>query len=361
MSLYKKYKIIKKVVETETVVSLYLEPVEKTPLENFKPGQHLMFKVGFPGDDVHHFRFYSFSEAYNDQYYRVSVKREDSPAKGIPPGKCSTFLFNEIKEGQVLEAKGPSGDFHINPQEKDPVVLVAGGIGITPLLSMIKTISRKNPKRKIYFFYGVNCKEEHAFQEELDELNKKNLNLHITTFYANVRSTDVEGIDYDYEGFINLKKIAEIVPDLQVEYYICGPSAMMDYVSAGLEDHGVKKENLHFESFVGKFESFKSSGEGVEDEKRGLVKENKEGGFQIEFSKSRKKLGWNAKYDSLLEFAEDHDIEIPSGCLFGDCGTCLTRIKSGKVKYKHPTLVEPGAGECLPCSSVPLSDIVLEV
>jgi uncharacterized protein len=80
----------------------------------------------------------------------------------------------------------------------------------------------------------------------------------------------------------------------------------------------------------------------------------------VAFMRSNKKLPWDSRYRSILEFAEAHDIEMSSGCLFGDCGSCLIKIQQGKVKYIHDTSVIPGNGECLPCSSVPVEDLVLD-
>ena len=359
MSVYTKYKIRKKVRENTSVVSLILEPVEQVPLRKFKPGQHLLFKVKVPGDPVPILRHYSFSDEYNAKHYRISVKREAAAAPGVPGGKCSHFFCDELEEGAVLEAKGPIGDFTVDPQDQHPIVLIAGGIGITPLLSMLKSITRENPDRQVFFFYGVNSREEHTFREELQSQKEINKNLKVITFYATVREQDVPGRDYDHIGFLNVDTILETVGDMDASFYVCGPGPMLDYMLGELKSRGVAQSKLHHESFGGVPVAGTEPVEAAPPAQK--VNRKKPGTLEIEFCRSGKRMAWNEAYGSILEFAEDHDVDIPSGCLFGDCGTCLTKVKSGSVRYNHPTLVVPGEDECLPCSSKPESDLILDV
>lgn len=351
MNSYRKYKVIKRVEETKLVVSLYLGPVDDIPLSIFIPGQHLMFKVHVPGQEIAVFRYYSFSDSFHPEYYRISVKKE---------GLVSSYLGDRLKEGDILEAKGPMGDFHSNPLDSRPVALIAGGIGVTPLLSMIKTVAILNPGKKVYFFYGVNTCGDHSFQGEIQKLKKDYDNLSVTTFYNQVRPYDVRGLDYDYEGFINIKNIWQVIrEEMQMEYYICGPGGMMNYIMEELKKSGVNEDNIHFESFNSQ------NVRGVEDELQEpmMHRDNRKinAGFSIEFLRSGKKVPWDSRYRSILEFAEGNDIEINSGCLFGDCGTCLTEIKEGDVRYLHQTMVKVEQGKCLPCSCIPTSNVVLNV
>jgi ferredoxin-NADP reductase len=358
---YRRFEVVRKVKENSSVVSLYLKPVDDEPLTEFKPGQHLMFKFQIPGRQIPEFRYYSFSDKYEKDYYRVSIKRELPPlqAAGLPPGLCSSYICDGICEGMILEAKGPSGDFFVVPEENSPVVFIAGGIGITPLLSMIKSIAHINPGRQVYFFYGVNEKRDHSFCEELNQLKKDHSNFSITTFYAKAGNDDIKGLDFDHEGFIDFEKISKIIPHLNLDHYICGPGAMMNYVSEYLQKSGLSKEKIHTESFN---DPNKNIVQGEEPEMG--INENsnskKHDEFIVDFTKSNRKLPWDKRYRSILEFAEANDIEISSGCLFGDCGSCLTKVHEGGVKYIHDTMVVPGKGECLPCSSVPLGYLALE-
>lgn len=361
MSSYRSFEVVRKVRENGSVVSLYLKPTDDAPLKQFKPGQHLMFKFRIPGCEIPVFRYYSFSDKFRTDCYRVSVKKELPPAQHpcVPPGLCSSYICDDIREGTILEAKGPSGEFYLTPEEDSPVVLIAGGIGVTPLLSMIKSIAEINPKRKVDFFYGVNGKHDHSFQSEMDDLRKTNSAFSISTFYADVRNGGVKGLDYDYEGFIDMATVVSKVSSPNADYFVCGPAAMMKYVSGSLETFGVPKEKIRTESFSQSYETVLNAelSEVAIDENENRVKHN---GLVIEFTKSNKRLLWDSRYKSILEFAEANDIEISSGCLFGDCGSCLTNLREGKVKYIHATAIEPGSGECLPCSSIPLENLALE-
>ena len=358
---YRRFEVVKKVRENSSVVSLFLKPVDDAPLKEFKPGQHLMFKFQLPGREIPEFRYYSFSDKFQKEHYRVSIKKELPPPQlaGLPPGLCSTHICDEIREGMVLEAKGPSGDFYVAPEEKFPVVFIAGGIGITPILSMIKSIAEINPDREVYLFYGVNGRGDHSFRGEIDHLRNNHPNFSITTFYAKAGNADVKGLDYDYEGFIDVEKINRIVPNADLYYYICGPAAMMNYVCDSLRRSGVPDERIRTESFNDPYKNVaqRTNGDLGTPEKSASATHE---GVMVDFTRSNRKLLWDNRYRSILEFAEAHDIEISSGCLFGDCGSCLTNVQEGIVKYIHNTTVIPGKGECLPCSSVPVGNLVLD-
>ena len=356
MALYERFEVIKKLPESRNVISLYLAPADGQELKKFKPGQHLLFRLHIPGIDIPVFRYYSFSDTFNDKYYRVSVKKECVNTNGVEKnGLCSGYMFDVVKEGDVLEAKGPSGEFCISPGENAPLVLIAGGIGITPLLCMLKSVAEENKYREAYLFYGVNEREEHSFFDELQAIKDVHRGSCIYIFYNRVKDDDEQGRHFDYEGFISVEKIVELLPALHAQYYVCGPAGMMKYVTEGLERLGVERDTIHTESFnLDADPSTVPSGPLVPEG------ENETSGITIEFNRSGKKLVWDDRYRSILEFAEAHDIEISSGCLFGDCGTCLTKLNSGEIKYLHETMAQPGVGKCLPCSCVPCSNIVLD-
>ncbi|MHB1178606.1 MAG: FAD-binding oxidoreductase [Daejeonella sp.] len=363
MQAYRSFQVTRKVKESNLVVSLYLSPIDQNPLIKFKPGQHLMFKLHIPGHEIPVFRYYSFSDHYHPEYYRISLKKELPPVNNpmLPEGLASSYLFDVVKEGDILEAKGPSGNFYLLPEEENhPVVLIAGGIGITPLLSMIKSIALTNPRREVYFMYGVNDRGDHSFLNELQILRAGHSNFYFLTFYTKVGFDDVQGLHYDYEGYINIEKVSQLNRHIiNPEYYICGPAAMMDYLTAELEKAGVEKNKIYTEAFNNNLNGPTLN----EEEQKLLLKEKSVKNsteFLIEFQQSNRKLQWNKQYKSILEFAEANDIEISSGCLFGDCGTCLTGIIQGDVQYIHPTLVKPGVGQCLPCSCIPSGNLVLE-
>lgn len=363
MSIYRKYKVIKKVKESNWVVSLYLGPIDNAPLAEFKPGQHLMLRLRIPECEIPVFRYYSFSDNYHPEYYRISIKKEipplDNPA--LPEGLCSSYIYDKVNEGDILEAKGPSGNFFINAEEKNPVVLIAGGIGITPLLSILKTIAAVNPKREVYFFYGINEKCQFAFQNEVLEIRWSCPGFNLAIFCLKLHASDVRGRDFDYTGFINSDTIFKQTRKVNADYYICGPVGMMEYITGELEMIGVAKDKIHIESFASNVHNSVLEKEAADllNSEEDLLETDAQ--MTIEFTRSNRKIPWDERYKSILEFAEANDIYINSGCLFGDCGTCLTPIHAGEIRYTHSTMVEPESGKCLPCSCVPISSLRLEV
>lgn len=344
--MYKEYKVVKKVKESSLVFSLYLEPADGSETQPFLPGQHLMFKFNIPGSDIPYFRYYSFSEVYHPKYYRVSVKKE---------GVCSSFIFDNVKEGDILLAKGPQGTFNLEAEKDTPVALFGGGIGITPVLCMAKTIATSNPSRRVALFYGVNDREQHSFKQELQEFKAAYPLVEVHTFYNNIHPDDVEGTDYDYHGFIDFSLLHADFKQGNTGFYICGPAPMMEYVERSLKDAGAADEYIFTESFsslIAPEQDEDNTDEPASDTSSVI---------SIYYNKAGVELQWDARYRSILEFSEANDIEIVSGCLFGDCGTCLTTLMKGEVKYTHPTMIVPDAGDCLPCSCVPLTNIVLDV
>lgn len=355
MPTYRKYRITDKVKESEAVVSLYLSPLDGLPLEPYRPGQHLMVKVTPAGETINHFRHYSFSDCPNGQHYRLSIKREMPRMEGGKPGKCSNHIHDGLAVGDVIEAKGPMGDFSLDPEADTPVALIAGGIGVTPLLSMAKSIVATNPERQVYFLYGVTGAREHAFKDELWRLKACGANFRLVTYYAEGGAGSQKGVDFDREGFVSVDDIAKALPLTAVQYYICGPVAMMDHIANELSGRGVAHGQVHRESFVSGVQDAAGSAIGCSgaDTQQGTA-------IEIVFSRSEMTLVWDSRYGSILAFAEDNGIEIPSSCLFGDCGTCLTRLIAGEVRQLHPTLVKPNPGECLVCSCVPIGNISLD-
>ncbi|MBO9571218.1 MAG: hypothetical protein J7497_03270, partial [Chitinophagaceae bacterium] len=240
--MYKKYKVARKIKESDLVFSLYLQPADSSTLTPFLPGQHLMFKFNLPGNDISLFRYFSFSDSFNEKYYRVSVKKEGGP--------CSSYIFDHLNEGDIVEAKDPQGNFVLDIDADNPVALFAGGIGITPLLCMIKTVSLKNPSRRISLFYGVNDNTHHAFKKELHELKTNYPSLEVVTFYKNISDQDIKGVNYDHHGLIDLALLHPDFRNATTGFYICGPAIMMEFISNGLKNAGIDEKNIHTESFV---------------------------------------------------------------------------------------------------------------
>ena len=350
---FRKFKVTSKEKETSDITSFYLAPHDGKELPEFLPGQFLTFQIPVPTQPHPVIRCYSLSDSpFHPERYRVSIKRvlapRDNPSS--PPGLISNYFHDSLNENDIVDVKAPSGHFHLSMAKKFPVVLLAGGVGITPLLSMLNAITEMGSQREVWFFLGVRNKKDHVMKEHLEMVARENENVRLRVFYSAPGETDVLDEDYHVKGRVNVENLKTILPSSNFDYYICAPPPMVKDLRKDLADWGVPKKNIHFEAFGPatvkgcKAEPGKASG----------VKIN------IQFEKSGKTLVWDSKSESLLDFAELNGISIDSGCRAGNCGTCLTAIKHGKVELVGEPGSEPEAGSCLTCISIPKEDLTLD-
>src|SRR5688572_19904113 len=161
---YRKFAVAKKARECEDVCALYLKPHDGKALPPFKPGQYLTFQLDIPGRDKPLIRCYSLSDSpHHSGYYRVTIKKEKCPANRpeLPPGAASSYFADTVKEGDILNVKAPAGHFCLEMSRTNPIVLIAGGVGVTPLLCMAQALAASGSKRETWFFYGVRNGQEH--------------------------------------------------------------------------------------------------------------------------------------------------------------------------------------------------------
>jgi uncharacterized protein len=350
----RKFVLKGKVLEADSQCSMYLVPHDGKPLPPFEPGQYLTFSFSVPGKKKPITRCYSLSDSYNPNYYRVTVKRIPPPRDmDVPPGLGSNHFHHNTKVGDIIDCKAPSGHFWMEKNADFPVVLIGGGIGLTPVLSMLNTIVEMGSKRETWFFYGLRAGEEHCQKEYLKRIDEENDNVHMHICYSRPGPNDEKGRDYTDEERVSVDLFKRLLPSSNYDYYMCGPGPMMNSIVTDLEDWGVPKKQIHFEAFgpasVKKPAAATDSG-----------KSEKSASFDIKFARSDKTIPWDPDAASLLEFAEEHDIDLESGCRAGNCGTCKQAVKSGDVEY----LQEPGSpvddGYCLMCVSVPKTNMVID-
>lgn len=242
---FKAFKVVQKVQESAQIVSLYLQPADGAPLAPFKPGQYVSVRMKTPEMPYTQIRQYSLSDRPNSQTLRISVKRELAPQADptLEAGLLSNLLHDHIQTGDVLEVHAPMGDFVLQERGR-PVVLLAGGVGITPLLSMAKA-AREVPVALLQF---VQKKADHAFRQELQDLQQQNSNVKVVTFYTETTSEDVRGVDFDEQGLITREKLLKHIPQ-DADFYYCGPSGFMQAVENLLDDLQVAPQNRFFEAF----------------------------------------------------------------------------------------------------------------
>lgn len=352
----RKYRIDRKQPEGGGICSFYLKPHDGKEHPPFDPGQYLTFQLKVPGKDKPVIRCYSLSDSpLQRDYYRVSIKKVPPPRDrpDLPPGLSSNFFHDQLEEGDILDVKAPSGKFFMDQTKHTPVVLIGGGVGLTPVLSMVNTITMSGSKRETHFFYGLRNKAEHVMKEHLEQLARDHENIHLHICYSNPDDDAVQGVDYQHPERVSVDLFKRVLPSNNYDFYICGPPPMMESLVKDLGEWGVPDGNVHFEAF-GPASVKKAKPKPAADAAAPAES------FEVEFAKSGKKVAWDGS-DSILEFAEANGIAMDSGCRAGNCGTCITAVKSGDVKYVEEPGAQPEAGSCLPCVSVPKSNLSLEV
>lgn len=356
---WRKFEVFKREPEPGDVCSFYLRPHDGKPLPGFKPGQYLTFQLNIPGKDKPIVRCYSLSDGPRREYYRVSIKRCPAPRgkPEIPPGLSSNFFHDHVKESDILDVRAPGGHFFLDLDATGPIVLIGGGIGITPVLSMLNTLVADGTlKRQVHFFLGVRNSKEHPMKAHLEELNKLHEKLTLHVCYSNPDEKDVKDRDYQHAERVSIDLFKRVLPSNNFDFYLCGPPPMMESVVPGLEEWGVPEDRVHYEAFG------PASIKKVKKEEPAAVETSGAAvaGIEIVFAKSNRTCTWTAASGTLLEFGEKNGITMDFGCRAGNCGTCLTAVKEGDVTYSTPPGAAPEKGSCLTCVAVPKTKLVLD-
>jgi len=247
---WRKFRIDKVVEENDTIKSFYFAPVDGDPLAKFKPGQHLTFQLKIPGRSKPVIRCYSLSNSSNRKtFYRVSIKKQLPPpnAKEAPSGVASCYFHDELSEDDVLDVRAPSGKFYLDLAKETPIVLIAGGIGLTPSLSMLDTLFDNRSERKIHLLYAVQNKNEQIMEKRFVVFQKKLMNFSFHRFYTDCDESELN--DNVHQGFINCSLMPDLGIEFSSDFYVCGPPPMMNAMVDGLKSQGVSEDRIHFESF----------------------------------------------------------------------------------------------------------------
>jgi uncharacterized protein len=352
----RKFRIVKRRVENIAgdICSFYLEPHDGGVLPPFLPGQFLTFELNIPDHPVPVVRCYSLSDSPTvRERYRLTIRRMQPPPNAgseVAGGLSSSFFHNSLKEGDVVDVLAPNGGFYLDTQSDRSVVLIAGGVGITPLLSMLKWLAHTRSSRETWLFYAVRNSRDIALLDEIREIVENNTHFHLIIIYSEPTGQCVKGSDYHCAGFLSVDVLRRYLKTSNYEFYICGPPPMMESIMRQLTDWGVPDAEIHFEAF------------GPASVKRvtNLEQASDTGGMKVEFTRSRKSCVWTRAAGTLLELAEANGVRINSGCRVGNCSTCVTALKRGEVTYLARPASKPVQGSALVCIAYPDGDVALD-
>ncbi|KFF15612.1 NO-inducible flavohemoprotein [Chryseobacterium sp. JM1] len=231
------------VEESSEVKSFYLKPKDQGSIADYLPGQYLSVKLFIPGLGHEQVRQYSLSSAFNPEYYRISVKKEVHP--NAPEGAVSNVLHQK-NTGDEIWVSAPSGVFHAGVDGNQPLVLISGGIGVTPLLSMLETNKNKLQENTTVWLHSCRNEKVHAFKDQIDLLNQDSEWLTTHIFYETVSKNENNAIK---EGRIDVAELKDEVLIDDAKYYICGPEVFIKVQYNSLIKLGIAQENILFEEF----------------------------------------------------------------------------------------------------------------
>lgn len=335
--------------ETADAVSIAFEvPPQQQPEYLFKQGQYVTLKVNIKGEEVR--RSYSLcSSPYSEKELRVAIKE-------VAGGKLSTYINRELKVGDKMEVMTPMGNFHtiLMGGKSKNYVLFAGGSGITPMMSILKSILYVEKQSKITLVYANKNEESTIFKSEIDKIAAENANLKVVYIFEH----PAQQISELQTGIITTDKAKALIENFgginADEYFICGPGPMMENVKTTLESLKIAKEKIHIEYFTSVIDAVnkaeQASGANV-NAKIKVIQYGVETDFQLETGGI-----------SILEAAIEAGVDAPFSCKGAVCCTCRAKVLEGQVKMTANfalTDAEVEEGFILTCQAHPLTETVI--
>ena len=245
---FRNFKVAKKVQESEVITSFYLMPEDGKPIASYQPGQYISIRIQPDGQDFTQIRQYTLSDAPDKPYYRISVKRELG-GSDRPGGLISNYLHDHIAEGSLIELSAPAGDFTLDTEVARPVVLVSGGVGLTPMISMLNTLIESNDRRSITFLHASPNGISHAFRDHVNQLSQEHSNLKAYYCYTAPVHSDLENKLVYKQGYMDAAWLRQVIQEPDANYYLCGSVAFMRSVYTELLLTGVAEDRIHYEFF----------------------------------------------------------------------------------------------------------------
>jgi ferredoxin-NADP reductase/MOSC domain-containing protein YiiM len=354
---FRNFIVDRKVPESQSITSFYLMPEDGKPLPVYMPGQFLTFRLSIPGQAKPVIRTYTLSECpCHAEYYRVTIKREPH-SKDSKTVSGSNYFHDIVEPGTRLQVAASRGDFYLNPQEETPVVLLSGGVGLTPMVSMLNAIVDSGNNRRTWFIHGTRNGIHHAMCKHMRQAATNNDNIRVHIRYSQPRPEDVKGRDYDSIGHVDIELLKELLPNKDTDFYVCGPPPFMNSIMKGLWEWGVSESRIRFELF-GPAALLQ---EGPQARRRKKKKTTGMENYKIVFSESGITAKWDPEYENLLEFAEDQGVFPDFSCRSGICHTCQYELLKGKVEYAFEPLDPPYPGHVLLCCARPISNLVIDI
>ena len=333
----RRFRVTRVRAESPTVRSLDLEPADGGGIAPWVPGQYLPVALRSTRGAATLRRAYSISSGAGGSGYRIGVRRE--------PGGLASAALHEAEAGTEILVQAPRGRFRLDTESKRPVLLVGGGIGITPLLAMAEFLTGGTDDRPVILIHAVRNGADHPFADQLRDLARRR---GVTCFfaYSAPRAEDRPGEDYHVAGRLGRPQLRALLPLDAYDAYLCGPPGFMQAVYDALISLGVDDRRIFAETFGPSALRRAAALPGA------LQREPAVAGAAVTFAAAGKTAVWQPG-STLLDLAEAAGIAAPSSCRSGRCGTCATRLVQGRVSYPEAPEFAVEPGQALICRAEP--------
>lgn len=335
--------LVEVVRETADAVSLYLAPEDGSELTHL-PGQFLSFDVEVDGQVLR--RAYSLANpALPGARPHVTVKR-------VAGGRVSNHLNDHAAPGQTLRVLGPSGDFvvHPDPQRQRKLVLIAGGSGITPIISIAETVLATEPSSQVVLIYGNRSLDDVIFRQRLEDLARRYAPRFVVDHVLEEADDDWTGARGRLDAQVTAERLDAVgLSGDDVAYYVCGPTPMREAVRQALTERGARE--IHEERFHSPEDRTER------DVPRAPQPVTIVAGGKI--TQARAEAG-----QTLLDAGLAAGLPMPFSCAMGGCGACRVRLREGEVQSDEPNCLteqERAEGFVLACCSRPLTPVRVEL
>ncbi|GEN23409.1 hybrid-cluster NAD(P)-dependent oxidoreductase [Halomonas cupida] len=343
-----------KVIQETWDVRTFCFMAEQPVLYFFKPGQFVTLELDINGEQV--MRSYTISSSPSIPYsFSITVKR-------VPGGQVSNWLHDNLAEGDELAVHGPVGNFNAIDYPADKLLMLSGGVGITPLMSMARWLFDTNATVDLDFIHSARTPRDVIFHRELEHIFSRipSFSLHVVC----ERDNELNQAWAGYRGFLTEAMLEMMVPDfLEREIFCCGPTPYMDAIKGILERRGFDMDRYHEESFGATPREVQADvRELAEQAEVEAAEVDVEEMHSVEFSASGKSVRIQPS-ETVHSAAAKLGLHIPKACGMGICGTCRVALSSGQVEMDHNggiTDDDIEAGYILSCCSRPVGDVVVD-
>lgn len=389
---FRRFRLVRKSRESEVITSFSFVPVDGDALWPARPGQYLTLRIPAEGPPKGYvLRTYSLSNSAEvKDCHRISVKREAGNG-GHPDGIGSCYLHDILAEGEEIDIAAPRGDFFLDEDASRPVLLLAGGVGVTPLLSMLYRLA--TTPRRVWLIHATENGAVQALHQEAAALAAgSDGRITVCTVMRAPTEADRAAGRFDAEGLVDRTLLQRLLPVDDYQVYLCGPTPFMVAMWQVLTSLGFAPERIAYE-FFGKGGSLSALAEPASPAKpripihapqsiskldfltdpevfalpetrsrkgQATITAELGSGDEVVFARSGVTVAWSGA-GSILELAEAAGLDPAFVCRSGVCNSCICDLKEGTVDYTSEPLDPPAAGKALICCSRPKGRVVLDL